>query len=138
ALRRNHHVRRLNVTVNDTPPVSITESGQYLVYVVKRLSRRERPLFQSLRQRHALHVLHDHDQLVVDGQSCPKIAGSLIVRTGRLISSLSPTCTPALLPTFRTSVLPLTSATRPDTSILCVGIFAEAPSSCVARESTAW
>ena len=51
------------------------------------------------------------------------------VRLARLISSLSPTFSPVLLPTFTISVFPLTSATRPDTSTLRVGRLAAEVSS---------
>ena len=66
------------------------------------------------------------------------VAGSFTVRLARLISSLSPTFNPVLLPTFRISVFPLTSATRPDTSTLRVGRLAAEVSSWVAVVVTAW
>src|SRR5579871_4905135 len=65
---------------------------------------------------------------VMDLMTLP-VAGSFKTRTGRLTSRMSPTFTPAFLPTLRMSVLPLTSATRPLTSSLTVGtLVAEASS----------
>src|SRR5277367_7110981 len=41
------------------------------------------------------------------------VAGSFTVRTCRLTTNTSPTCTPDFFPTFRISVFPETSATNP-------------------------
>src|SRR6202030_358811 len=65
------------------------------------------------------------------------VAGSFTVRTCRLISRVSPTFSPVLLPTLIISVFPLTSATSPDTETFTVGRFPAAVSSCVAVSATA-
>src|SRR5580704_153800 len=65
------------------------------------------------------------------------VAGSFTVRTCRLTSSTSPTCTPDFFPTFRISVFPETSATNPFTISFSLGIFPAASSSCVPVSSTA-
>src|SRR3981189_2757678 len=65
------------------------------------------------------------------------VVGSFTTRTCRLISSMSPTFTPAFLPTFRISVVPDTSATTPLIACFCASTFPEAAFSCSAVLSTA-
>src|SRR6185437_5213738 len=66
------------------------------------------------------------------------VVGSLIWRSGRLISNLSPTLNPVLLPTLMISVFPLTSATMPATSTFLVGTLAAELSSFAPTSPTAW
>src|SRR5208282_1681290 len=65
------------------------------------------------------------------------VAGSFTTRTWRVTVSLSPTFTPAFLPTLIMSVFPVASATSPEITSVRVGIFSASSSSLLPTSSTA-
>src|SRR5271170_1594031 len=65
------------------------------------------------------------------------VVGSFTTRTCRETVSLSPTFTPAFLPTLMINVFPVASATNPETTSVRAGIFSASSSSFAPTSSTA-
>ena len=65
AVRREEHVRRLQIAMHDPPPVQHVERREHRDRRRDRLGRRERPRFQAVRQRLALEKLHREKRLAV-------------------------------------------------------------------------
>ena len=67
ALRSEHHVGGLNVAMNDFLRVGVGERGESLIEVGDRVGVTNRALMEAGGEGDAVDVLHDHDELVIDG-----------------------------------------------------------------------
>src|SRR6267378_4212949 len=65
----NQNVRRLHIAMHDALPVCVSESIQNLVGEVNGSTDVNPSLTQQIVKRASLHILHDHQELVVDAQS---------------------------------------------------------------------
>src|ERR1700686_4360060 len=82
-MRSQHHVRGLDIAVNNAHVMCITESTKQLLAIINRVCRRNWPLLKTRGQRRALHVLHDHHELVVNREGSTKLSDVWIIHAGK-------------------------------------------------------